>query len=128
MDGTDFPVAILGSSVPVDDSLPCSEWSPDSSGSHPIERGDVVNWALLERLWEHSFSAVGAAQSPVLITEPPLQARPVRAKTAEIMFETFRAQSLSMVNSATLSLMASGRTRGVVLEVGAGVSHAVPVF
>lgn len=33
-----------------------------------------------------------------------------------------------MCNSSVLALFASGRTRGLVLEVGGGVAHAVPVF
>lgn len=36
--------------------------------------------------------------------------------------------ALSVCNSAVLSLFASGRTRGIALEVGSGVSHAVPIF
>lgn len=33
-----------------------------------------------------------------------------------------------MCNSAVLAIFASGRTRGLALEVGGGVAHAVPVF
>lgn len=33
-----------------------------------------------------------------------------------------------MCNSSVLALFASGRTRGLALEVGGGVAHAVPVF
>jgi actin-related protein len=47
---------------------------------------------------------------------------------AEIMFEQFKVPGFCIGNSAVTSLFASGRTRGVVLESGAGVSHAVPIF
>lgn len=36
--------------------------------------------------------------------------------------------ALSVCNSSVLALFASGRTRGLTLEVGAGVSHVVPIF
>lgn len=36
--------------------------------------------------------------------------------------------ALSVCNSSVLALFASGRTRGLALEVGGGVAHAVPVF
>lgn len=36
--------------------------------------------------------------------------------------------ALSVCNSSLLALFASGRTRGLTLEVGAGVAHAVPIF
>ena len=45
-----------------------------------------------------------------------------------MLFDTFKASGVAFANSALLSLLASGRTRGVVLECGGGVSHAVPVF
>lgn len=39
-----------------------------------------------------------------------------------------KVPALSVCNSSVLALFASGRTRGIALEVGAGVTHAVPVF
>ena len=47
---------------------------------------------------------------------------------ARLMFETFKAPAVCICNSAVLSLFASGRTRGVVLESGSGVTSAVPIF
>lgn len=39
-----------------------------------------------------------------------------------------KVPALSVCNSSVLALFASGRTRGLALEVGGGVAHAVPVF
>ncbi len=47
---------------------------------------------------------------------------------AEIMFETFNVPGLYIGSQAVFSLYASGRTRGLVVECGAGVTHAVPIF
>lgn len=42
--------------------------------------------------------------------------------------ETFRVPAMYVAIQAVLSLYASGRTTGVVLDIGDGVSHAVPVY
>jgi centractin len=64
----------------------------------------------------------------VLLTEAPLNPRKNRNQTAEVFFETFRTPALYFAPPAVLSLYASGRTTGVVLDVGDGVSHCVPVY
>lgn len=69
-----------------------------------------------------------ARQHPVLLTEPPLNPRSNRDTAAQILFETFNVPALYTSIQAVLSLYASGRTTGVVLDAGDGVSHAVPVY
>merc|ERR1711919_25820 len=44
------------------------------------------------------------------------------------MFETFNMPAMYVAIQAVLSLYASGRTTGVVLDSGDGVSHNVPVY
>uniref|UniRef100_A0A1I8I9Q0 Actin related protein 1B n=1 Tax=Macrostomum lignano TaxID=282301 RepID=A0A1I8I9Q0_9PLAT len=51
-----------------------------------------------------------------------------REKTAEIFFETLGVPGLFMSMQAVLSLYATGRTTGVVLDSGDGVTHAVPIY
>lgn len=68
------------------------------------------------------------AQHPVLLTEPPLNPRSNRDTAAQILFETFNVPALYTSIQAVLSLYASGRTTGIVLDAGDGVSHAVPVY
>merc|ERR1719427_435619 len=46
----------------------------------------------------------------------------------QIMFETFNVPATYVCIQAVLSLYASGRTTGIVLDIGDGVSHAVPVY
>ena len=67
-------------------------------------------------------------QHPVLLTEAPLNPRSNRETAAQILFETFNVPALYTSVQAVLSLYASGRTTGIVLDSGDGVSHAVPVF
>jgi len=64
----------------------------------------------------------------VLLTEAPLNPRTNRDTAAQIFFETFNVPALFTSIQAVLSLYASGRTTGIVLDSGDGVSHAVPVY
>merc|ERR1719188_1719684 len=46
----------------------------------------------------------------------------------QIMFETFNVPAMYVAIQAVLSLYASGRTTGVVMDAGDGVSHTVPIY
>lgn len=99
-----------------------------------MDKGHIVDggWDAMESLWEHLYSKpninVKTGDHPVLLTEAPLNPCQNRDKVAEIFFETFGAPALFFAPPAVLSLYASGRTTGVVLDVGEGVTHAVPVY
>ena len=62
------------------------------------------------------------------MTEAPLNPRKNREKAAEILFEKFNVPALFVSMQAVLSLYASGRTTGVVLDSGDGVTHVVPIY
>ena len=67
-------------------------------------------------------------EHPVLMTEAPLNNRKNRDAIAEHFFESLRVPAMYFTPPSILSLYASGRTTGVVLDVGEGVTHAAPVY
>lgn len=99
---------------------------------YPMEHGTVVDWNDMELIWHHIYSKeqlqIFAEEHPVLITESPVNPRRNRERTAEIFFETFNVPALFISMQAVLSLYASGRTTGVVLDSGDGITQAVPIY
>ena len=63
-----------------------------------------------------------------MLTEAPHNPRANREKMAEVMFETFLVPKIYVNIQAILSLYSTGRTTGLVLDSGDGVTHIVPVY
>ncbi|GMM30882.1 hypothetical protein DAMA08_036270 [Martiniozyma asiatica (nom. inval.)] len=98
---------------------------------YPLHNGTVENWDSLEIIWQEIFKGLSVSNSkehPVLITEAPLNARKNRKEMVEILFENFNCPAVYVALPPVLSLYATGKTTGVVLDSGDTVTSIVPVY
>lgn len=99
---------------------------------YPIESGIVGDWEDMERVWHHTLynelRLIPSEVQGVLITEAPRNPKQNREKMVQVMFETFEVNNVYVAIQAVMSLYASGRTTGLVVDSGDGVSHTVPIY
>ena len=96
----------------------------------PIEHGILTNWVDMERIVHQTFYnklRVAPQEHPLLLTEAPLHPKANRERMTQIIFETFNVPAMYVARQAVLSLYALGRTTGVVLDSGDGVSSRTRV-
>ncbi|KAG8186668.1 hypothetical protein JTE90_014744 [Oedothorax gibbosus] len=99
--------------------------------SYPIRQGIVNDWDDLETIWDHTFNHLLEAdpsRGAVIVSEAPKNPLKNRERMIEILFERFDCRGAFVAVQAVLALYTAGRTTGLVLDSGDGISHAVPVY
>eukprot|EP01101_Sappina_pedata_P013429 TRINITY_DN9694_c0_g1_i1.p1 TRINITY_DN9694_c0_g1~~TRINITY_DN9694_c0_g1_i1.p1 ORF type:complete len:376 (+),score=112.92 TRINITY_DN9694_c0_g1_i1:83-1210(+) len=97
---------------------------------YPIENGTIVDFDAMTDIWNYVYEFElrhDTDRSPVLITEVINTPRKNREFIAQVMFETFAVPAL-YVATQTVGLYASGRTSGIVVSCGEGVTFVTATF
>ena len=97
----------------------------------PVDRGEITDYETCQKILDYIFKnelRVNPKDHPVMLTVSPLCSPESRAELAKLMFDVFNVPSLCMANQAVLSLYSTGRTTGIVLEVGEGMTYCVPIY
>lgn len=98
---------------------------------YPVEHGIVTYWDDFEKILDHIFYKalrVAPEEHLIFITEPPLNPKANREKLTQTLFETFNAPGMYLGIGSVMAVYAGGRTTGLVADLGAGVTHTVPVY
>ena len=119
-----------GASVVVGDDALAAASKGGFSLRYPVEHGIVSDWEGMERLWRKAYDELKVApqNQAALVTEAPMNPKQNREKMASVLFEGMDVPAMHIQIQAVLSLYSGGRTDGVVLDSGDGVTHAVPIF
>jgi actin-related protein len=99
-------------------------------GKSLLERGIISDWIGMERFWQSIFYEilkVEPSNHPIILAEAPLNPEANREKMAQIMYEKFNVPALLIIMQPSLSLYASGRTSGCIVDIGEGVTKIVPI-
>jgi len=103
---------------------------------HPISHGMVENWDEMIQIWQHTFDQLGVqmgeeetnACQGVFLTEAARNPMRSREKACQIFMEHFGCSRFFLGVQAVLALYSSGRLTGLAVDIGAGVTHTVPIF
>lgn len=98
--------------------------------SYPVKRGVVVDWDSLEYLWQSIFKEmqVDVTNGTVLVTEALHTPRTNREKISEYLFERFNTAAMYVSRTVVLGMYAAGLLSGLHVEVGHGVTQALPIM
>ena len=101
-----------------------------ASLQYPVEHGIVQNWPIVEQVLNHTFEELSLSpdETGVVLTIPPYNPKPCTEQLVQTLFEAFGVMEIAVVPSGVCALYASGRTTGLVLDSGEGVTHVTPVF
>ncbi|XP_067824800.1 actin-5-like [Heptranchias perlo] len=103
---------------------------PDLKLIQPTRQGIIVDWRAAEDLLRHVFYEdlkVSPEEHAILISDPPLSPTTNREKIAEFLFERFNVPAMHVSYQSVLAVYSYGKTTGLVVDSGDGVTHAVPV-
>jgi actin-related protein len=85
-----------------------------------IDNGTGLDdWDAIEKIWSYTFYndlKIDPSENPVLLTEAPFNPRENRERMASVMFDNFGVPAVYVATQAVLSLYASGRTTGLVID------------
>uniref|UniRef100_A0A6B2LC03 Actin n=1 Tax=Arcella intermedia TaxID=1963864 RepID=A0A6B2LC03_9EUKA len=87
----------------------------------------------MEQFWDHLFEIelrLEHGLNPILLTEPALNPKPHREKSAELLFERFNVPSMHAAAQPALAMFASvGRlSPSIVVDIGEDISSVVPLY
>ncbi|CDW85788.1 UNKNOWN [Stylonychia lemnae] len=97
----------------------------------PVADGKILDYDDLEHILTEMMNnelKSGFEDQKVMVSEPPNTTLETRTQLAELFFDQFEVRSLYFANQPVLSLYASARTTGTVVDCGHSVTYCVPIY
>ncbi len=97
---------------------------------YPLSRGQVMDWNAFYEVLNHIFYNVLRLDMrlyPVIYSEPILNPPNLREHLAKVFFETYQMPAIAIFPSAVMALVNAGLSTGMVVEIGEGMAHVVPI-
>ncbi|MBN2151382.1 MAG: rod shape-determining protein [Candidatus Lokiarchaeota archaeon] len=98
---------------------------------YPMSRGQVMDWNAFYEVLNHIFYNVlrlDMRMYPVVFSEPILNPPNLREHLAKVFFETYQMPAIAILPSAVMALVNAGLSTGMVVEIGEGMAHVVPIL
>lgn len=97
-----------------------------------MRHGRIENWDQMERLWSSIYSrnelGLDSSEYPAFLTESAQSPVNQTLRMGQTFFERFSVPAFFVAPQSLLSMYASGKGSGVVVDVGDGVTTCYPVF
>lgn len=109
---------------------------------HPMIHGIIKDMEQMKVIWDYALRRVKLKPNDdstqecddcdgdgknYLLTEAPLNPKNSREVMTELFFDTYKATGVYIGIQAVLALFATDTTTGLVVDIGDGVTHIVPI-
>lgn len=99
--------------------------------NYPIHHGIIDDWDAIEQIWHHIIYKklqIEPGEHPFFFVESQNYTAEQRQKISQIIFEKFNVPSIYFQSDSTLTLLASGRTSGLIVSSGEGITSLSAIF
>lgn len=95
-----------------------------------IKNGFIKDYDMMEEIWDDIFTKMKVEHktSSILFTESIGSSTKSKEKIKEIMFEKYNFNAIQFCDQSLLALYGSGRSTGIVLDIGHDLSKCVPIY
>lgn len=107
---------------------------PDLEVMTLVDNGVVYNYDHVVSNWEHVYenldagNGVDSKDHPLMMTEQTWNTPKNKAAAAQIAFESLNVPLFSLLKNPLAQLYHTGRSSGLVIDVGAGVASVTPIL
>jgi actin-related protein len=128
----EYPTMVIAEKMPP--RVPQKMFRFDFEGAaYPFQKQEVVDWEAMEEVWTHCFdrctliSMSNRTSRDVLTPVPLVGGVTFKEKTAQLMFEKYNVDNLAMEDSAHMALYGTGKSTGIIVDLGHDSSYVAIV-